>query len=83
MIGLGWLRSLFSKRKLIYSTFNEADYMSIMNKLDAEGVPYVLKSKGSSMYLGSQWSNLGNPTEYNFYVRVEDEGRAYKAINQR
>ncbi|WAH35197.1 hypothetical protein [Alicyclobacillus dauci] len=71
------------KKTLIFSTFNEADYMAVMNKLDAEGVPYVLKSKRSNEFLGSQWSNLNNHTEYNFYVKPEDEGRAYKALNQK
>jgi hypothetical protein len=83
VINLEWLKSLFIKRKLVYSTVNEADYMRVMNRLDAGGVPYVLKSNGSNRDLGSQWSNLQNPTEYNFYVKVENEGRAYKAINQR
>jgi hypothetical protein len=57
--------------------------MRIKSRLDAEGVPYVLKCKRSNRYLGSQWSNFDNSTEYKFYVKVDDEGRAYKAINQR
>jgi hypothetical protein len=74
-------KSLFPKRTLVYSTFNDDDYMTIMNLLDAEGLKYVLKSKRSNKYMDSQWSNMGNPTEYEFYVDVEDEGRAYRMGN--
>lgn len=81
VVDLEWFKSLFTKRKLIYSTFTEPDYMTMANRLDAAGVPFVLKSKGSNRYLGSPWSNAGSPTEYNFYVNVEDEGRAYQAMN--
>lgn len=48
-----------------------------MHRRRTDGVPYTFKSKRSNEFLGFQWSNLIN-TEYNFYVKPEDEGRAYK-----
>jgi hypothetical protein len=80
---LEWLKALFAKKKLIHSTRSEADYMRVRSRLGAEGVHYVVKCRRGNRYLGSEWSNFENPTEYNFYVRVEDEGRAYAAIHQR
>jgi hypothetical protein len=79
---LEWVKSLFSKteRKLIYSTSMEADHMRIMNNLDAVGVPYVPKKIPIARNLS--FEGQGGLIEYQFYVKIEDERRAYMAINQ-
>jgi hypothetical protein len=84
---LGWVKSLFSKlhtqRIMIYATSDEADYMAMRSRLDAAGVHYILKNRRSNRYAGSEWSSFEIPTEYKFFVKAEDTGNAYKAMNRR
>jgi hypothetical protein len=75
------LTSLFSKYKcLIYTSFGSEDYFRVVNKLTSHGVQFRTRTFN---YHSSQHFGRVDHTQYDIYVRPEDEHKAQQAIHSR
>ncbi|KEO83997.1 hypothetical protein [Tumebacillus flagellatus] len=73
----------FSKyKKLVYTSFGSESYFKAVGKLQAAGIPYSTKTPGNLSALGSS-SRLGpDMTQYDLYVKPQDEACALEAIHR-
>jgi len=72
---------LFSKHRcLVYTAFGHGQYSKIVGKLQSHGVSYRSKIWFSSS--SNSWGHTDN-TQYDIYVKKEDENKAQKAIHDK
>lgn len=77
------LFSLFSKYKcLVYTSFGGEDYFRVINKLQSHGVKYRTQIFNNN-YNSSEFFGRTDNTQYDIYVRPEDEQEAHQAIHSR
>jgi hypothetical protein len=73
---------LFSKHKrLVFTSFNPSEYYDAVNKLIIHGVSY--RSRITSHDRGTMSSNRNDSTQYDIFVKKDEEYLAEKAINSR
>ncbi|MCK1991913.1 hypothetical protein GW626_16310 [Peribacillus muralis] len=64
----------------IYTLFGSDNYFKVIGKLESGGVPFKTKTP---MNLGStDFQNWNKTTQYNVYVKKEDEQAAQRAIHR-
>ncbi|NUU62634.1 hypothetical protein [Paenibacillus agri] len=69
------------ERFLLYTTFDQMQYLKVKNHLLAEGIPHRSKIDGGSAGLNQRTRAGGRPNpKYELYVRKEDEHRALQGI---
>jgi hypothetical protein len=70
---------LFSKHKrLVFTSFNPSEYYDAVNKLISHGVSYH-----SRITSHDRGTNRNDSTQYDIYVKKDEEYLAEKAINSR
>jgi hypothetical protein len=73
---------LFSKhRRLVFTAFNQSEYYEAVNKLKSHGVSY--RSRITSHDTGTVGSNRNDNSQYDIYVKKDEEYLAGMAINSR
>lgn len=78
-----WLETLFSRYKcLVSTTFGSDEYFRISGKLRAGGVPFRTRTYNNSYHSHQFFGRIDN-TQYDIYVKYEDEHRAQQAIHER
>jgi hypothetical protein len=91
-IGLGMILSVFifiyiikaiSNRnwKLIYSTYGHEEYYKVIGKLKSEGVKF--KAETPHRGYDHRIDRFMDNTQYDIYVKKEDESLAYMALQKR
>ncbi|GED69334.1 hypothetical protein BRE01_30360 [Brevibacillus reuszeri] len=83
---MSFFHALFSKYKcLIYTAFGHEKYLQIVHKLRAAGVQFRTRTYSQeSNQLGSQTFGFfprNDFTQYDIYVKKEDEHKALMAIH--
>jgi len=73
-------RRLFPKKKLLYTAVGQDQYFRVAAKLASQGVRYYTKIQRDARQQNyfSERSRV-----YDIYVRVEDEGKAIKALQSK
>ena len=75
------LEYVFSNKKShVYSAFGQKDYFRIVNKLRSKGVKYRVRIVRD---LSSRQVYKDNYTQYDFFVKKEDVGKAEEAIHRK
>ncbi|EEG76711.1 hypothetical protein [Dethiobacter alkaliphilus] len=81
---MGLFRLLFSKYKChVYTAFGNDDYFRVVDKLKGHGVSYQTDVK-RDLRAHHARGNFGHvdTSQYDFYVREEDEEKAMQAIHR-
>lgn len=76
---------IFKKKKLIYSAIGNEDYCRVVGKLQNAGIKYSVKINPNDMrHFGTKKSIIYHDKYqiYDIYVRIENEGKAIKAIHK-
>jgi len=77
------LFSLFSKFKvLVYTAFGSESYFRAISKLQSHGVRYRTETFNNN-YNSSQFQGRVDNTQYDIYVKPEDEHKAQQAIHSK
>lgn len=83
---MGFLRGVLHffiprERTLVYTTFDQADYLKVKNFFLAAAIPHRSKIEGGMRELNRR-AHIGGKTsvQYDLFVRKEDEHRALSAI---
>lgn len=74
-------RSIFPKKKLIYTAFGNEEYFRIVGRLKSFGVKYSTKTNID--FTRSRNITTSRFTQYDIYVREEDEHKAIEAIHKK
>jgi len=73
--------SLLSKYKvLVYTAFGSENYFKAISKLQSHGVRYRTETFNNN-YNSSQFQSRVDNSQYDIYVKPEDEHRAQQAIH--
>lgn len=76
------ISTFFSKYKcLIYTSFGCEDYFKVSNKLASAGIPFRTRTYNNSYNSSSPFLGRVDNTQYDIYVRYEDEHKAQQAIH--
>jgi hypothetical protein len=74
------IRFFFSKyRYLLFTSFNISEYYNAVNKLKQHGVSY--RSRITSYDTGTRYSNRNDNSQYDIFVKKDDQHLAEKALN--
>ncbi|GEN34093.1 MULTISPECIES: hypothetical protein [Aneurinibacillus] len=69
-------------RCLVYTAFNNNDYFKATSRLRAAGIKYDIKIRLNSGYPSpSGYSTSHDYTQYDIYVKKEEEHKAQRAIH--
>lgn len=75
------LVTLFSKYKcLVSTTFGSEEYFKVSGKLRSHGVPFRTRVYNNSYHSYGNFGRVDN-SQYDIYVKHEDEYRAQQAIH--
>ena len=76
----------FTKRTLIYTAFGNEKYLKMAGKLTSAGISFKTKSRNNNRIIGGPnifpVSFMDKSTQYDIYVKKEDEYKAYQAIHK-
>ncbi|MGZ0050528.1 hypothetical protein [Brevibacillus gelatini] len=83
---MNFFLTLFSKYKcLVYTAFGHEQYLQVVHRLSAHGVPFRTRSHLYANRFLSDSAGMfprEDRTQYDIYVKKEDEARAYQAIHK-
>lgn len=77
---LDFFKSLFARKKLIYTAIGQSQYFKIADRLVNQGIPYSTK-----VHVGSRGKDYFRAQHmfYDIYVNAEDEKKAKESIYER